>query len=1176
MSENYTFLRGGGKMGELMRSTDWSQTPLGSPDTWPDSLTSAIAISLNSGFPIAIYWGKDFTLSYNDPWSSIPGDKHPWALGKPGAVVWPEIWAGIEKEFESVLNEGASYRRPDAPLFMHRYGYTEECYFDYTLSPITGKDGLVGGVFNAVIETSYRVINDRRNQILTSFLQKSNSARNVTQASAQVMQILEQASYDIPFSILYTVNKNDEVQVAGYTGLKPGNMPQLPVDELWFKDVIYVEDLNSYFAEVITNVWPEPVTEALVVPLSREDAAIKGFVILGVSARKRLDSDYRNFLESVGLHVGAILNASVALEMGVAFEREQALNEELAATNEELVSTNEELIITQQLLNKINAELEDRVAERTEELIMAQLATIRERDKLKGFFMQAPAGICILDGKDLVFELINPTYQQLLPGRHLLGNPIGQALPELKEQPIWDILQDVYNTGKTFEGKELRVQLSRNEGAPMEDYYFNFIYQARLNNDGKVDGVFVFCFEVTELVKSRQRIQKSETDLRALVMTSHYPLIILRGAELTVEVANQQLANLWHKQLDEIIGRNLLDILPELADQPFPALLRRVYETGEPYGQEEEVFYVKTEEGLVKTYISFYYDPLLDIDGNVSGVVVAANDITNIVYTRRLLEESNEEQQALNEEIAATNEELAAANEELITTNDELMLTQSNLESTINALAESEERFRMLIREAPVPIAVFSGENMVIEAANNKVLQEWGKTSAIIGMPLIEGLPELKGQEFLPILEKVYATGEAFHGNEIKALIEKNGMVEEMYFNFVYQPLKDNAERTTMIMMVANTVTEQVVARKKLEAAEKQLRFTLNAIPQQVWTATANGELSYVNDVVCRDFGLDANEIITSGWEKFIHPDDVMMYSHKWKAALSNGTEFVTEFRLCMYNGEYQWHLGRALPYREGNQVKLWVGSNTDIQLQKDNEQKKDEFLSIASHELKTPLTSIKAFNQLMRRTKDNEKLYGFIEKSSDHIFRLEKLINDLLDVTKINAGKLTYAMQPFNFRQMLVNSIDGVQHMTQTHEIILLNAPDVTYTGDEYRLEQVVHNFLTNAVKYSPEGQRVLVNASIEGGDVVVSVQDFGIGIAREHLDKLFDRYYRVDNTAMRFEGLGLGLFICSVILNRHKGSFWIESEQGKGSTFYFRLPLNPHQEFNTLSEKDILASLN
>ena len=109
-------------MGELMRSTDWSQTPLGSPDTWPDSLTSAIAISLNSGFPIAIYWGKDFTLLYNDPWSSIPGDKHPWALGKPGAVVWPEIWAGIEQEFKSVLNEGASYRRPDAPLFMHRYG----------------------------------------------------------------------------------------------------------------------------------------------------------------------------------------------------------------------------------------------------------------------------------------------------------------------------------------------------------------------------------------------------------------------------------------------------------------------------------------------------------------------------------------------------------------------------------------------------------------------------------------------------------------------------------------------------------------------------------------------------------------------------------------------------------------------------------------------------------------------------------------------------------------------------------------------------------------------------------------------------------------------------------------------------------------------------------------------
>lgn len=217
---------------------------------------------------------------------------------------------------------------------------------------------------------------------------------------------------------------------------------------------------------------------------------------------------------------------------------------------------------------------------------------------------------------------------------------------------------------------------------------------------------------------------------------------------------------------------------------------------------------------------------------------------------------------------------------------------------------------------------------------------------------------------------------------------------------------------------------------------------------------------------------------------------------------------------------------------------------------------KKDEFLSIASHELKTPLTSIKAFNQLMLRNKDPEKQAVFVEKSADHISRLEKLINDLLDVSRINAGKMEYNMETFNLGQMLKDSIESVRHIAAQHEIILQNEVDVDYTGDRLRLEQVVNNFLTNAIKYSPSGKKVIVNTQLTDENLIVSVQDFGIGISQEHLDKLFERYYRVDNTAMRFEGLGLGLFISSEILRRHRGDFWIESEPGKGSTFFFRLP--------------------
>ncbi len=369
--------------------------------------------------------------------------------------------------------------------------------------------------------------------------------------------------------------------------------------------------------------------------------------------------------------------------------------------------------------------------------------------------------------------------------------------------------------------------------------------------------------------------------------------------------------------------------------------------------------------------------------------------------------------------------------------------------------------------------------------------------------------------------------------------------------------MKDPRGNIIGLSKIARDITASRILQHELEARETRLRFMLNAIPQQVWTARPEGALDYVNQVVCNDFGFTSEEIVGHGWQAFIHPEDLSECLEKWVKALSAGTEYVVEFRLKFRDGSYRWHLARAVPYIEDGKILLWLGTNTDIDLQKLNEQRKDEFLSIASHELKTPLTSIKAYNQILARINDPEKLKPFIKKSADHIVRLERLIGDLLDVTKINAGKINYELEPVNIKTLLTDSIESLQYSIASHEIILESAPDIDFLGDRLRLEQVIHNFLTNAVKYSPNANKVLVNSKIDHGNIIVSIQDFGIGIARENLDKLFDRYYRVDNTAMRFEGLGLGLYISAEILRKHGGSFWIESEQGKGSTFYFRLPL-------------------
>ncbi|MGY0036279.1 PAS domain-containing sensor histidine kinase [Pedobacter sp. NJ-S-72] len=459
------------------------------------------------------------------------------------------------------------------------------------------------------------------------------------------------------------------------------------------------------------------------------------------------------------------------------------------------------------------------------------------------------------------------------------------------------------------------------------------------------------------------------------------------------------------------------------------------------------------------------------------------------------------------------------------------------------------------------------------------MLNLWGRNNSILGLPLLEFMPEITDQVFPNLLQQVYTSGIPFSSKGTAVELMVGGYMQTVYMDFSYTPLRNNEGFIDSILVMADDVTDNILGLQReqqlteelkvinkdltasnLELAENEsrFRFLLNALPQQVWTANSIGLLDYVNQVVCDDFGFDIETVVGHGWQKFVHPDDLAESLERWANALETGCEYVTEFRLLFKDGNYKWFLARAIPLIENDKILLWIGTNTNIDLQKNNEQRKDEFISIASHELKTPLTSIKAFNQLIQRKNSEHSLDGFILKSAQNITRLERLIKDLLDVTKINAGKITYEMEPFDFGKMVAESICNVQLTAPAHEIVFENAVDITYLGDQYRLEQVVHNFLTNAVKYSPNGKRIIVRSVILDNNLIVSFQDFGIGIAEKDSKRLFERYYRVDDNAMRFEGLGLGLFISSEILRRHKGNFWIESEPGKGSTFYFRLPIS------------------
>ena len=232
-----------------------------------------------------------------------------------------------------------------------------------------------------------------------------------------------------------------------------------------------------------------------------------------------------------------------------------------------------------------------------------------------------------------------------------------------------------------------------------------------------------------------------------------------------------------------------------------------------------------------------------------------------------------------------------------------------------------------------------------------------------------------------------------------------------------------------------------------------------------------------------------------------------------------------------------------------------------EIAERKELERRKDEFISMASHELKTPVTALKGFTQLLYRrfkSRDDDESLHFLARMDAQINKLTKLISDLLDISKMQSGYLGYCMEPFDLDVLAQEIVENVQGITQSHRLLLEKTAGVHVFGDRDRIGQVLINLLTNAIKYSANADRVIVQLAIDGEQALVSVQDFGIGIAEAYQEKIFERFYQVSEPAEKtYPGLGIGLYIASEIIKRHQSHLRVQSQKGEGSIFSFCLPL-------------------
>ena len=900
----------------------------------------------------------------------------------------------------------------------------------------------------------------------------------------------------------------------------------------------------------------------------------------------------------------------------------------------------------------------------------------------------SPFMMAVLKGESMMIAIANDAILESWgKGKNVVGKSLFEVLPETVEQGFDKLLLEVYKTGIPFFAYEQAVDLVR-DGA-METMYYNFVYQPQRNVNGKIEGVAVIATEVSNQALLHQQVEESEQRFRHLLKDAPIAICILRGAEFVVELANKKMLELWGKKSEQVMNKPIFEAIPEVKDQGFETLLRSVFTTGERFLTPEYPANALRNGVLEYLYLQFEYQALYEKDGSISGVMSLAYDITDLVNTRKKIE-------------------------------------------------EKEQLYHELIFSSPSLMSIFKGENMIIDIANDAILESWGKGKDIIGKSLFEVMPELIEQGFDKILQDVYKTGVSYHATEMPVNFLRFGNWELIYFTFVYQAHRDLKGEIDGVAVIANEVTSQALINRKIKESESHFRIIAEMIPEKVTNAPPDGSVIFYNKSWLDYTGASFDELINEGWGKWIHPDDVDETHKNWNHAWKTGTDFDMELRILNHLREYKWHVSRARPVKgEDGRVKLWIGTNTEIHEQKqqtielekavanrtaelekknkelqqknkeitetrekllteysrslieasldplfvispegkitdmnqaaikvtgvmrqkltgtnfydyftdpkkareiykevflkgfvtdypltikdhvltdvlfngsiykdehgnvlgavvvarditelkrvekqlyeskenaENAQKiaesatksKQQFLSNMSHEIRTPMNAIIGFTKVMLKTELDEKQKEYlsaIELSGDALI---VLINDILDLAKVEAGKMTFEKVPFKLSSTISSMLHLFEPKLQEKNIKLIKVYDKgipeVLLGDPIRLNQVMLNLLSNAVKFTSEGKITVSVELLEEDEkmaiIQFSIKDTGIGIKKENLETIFGSFQQASNDTTRlFGGTGLGLSIVKQLIEPQGGYISVESEINIGSTFTFVL---------------------
>jgi len=531
--------------------------------------------------------------------------------------------------------------------------------------------------------------------------------------------------------------------------------------------------------------------------------------------------------------------------------------------------------------------------------------------------------------------------------------------------------------------------------------------------------------------------------------------------------------------------------------------------------------------------------------------------------TREELQSANEEVLSSNEELQSINEELETSKEELQSTNEELTTINEELQVRNAELKEAGDYAKAIIETMHESLLMLTVD-LKVKNANKGFYQTFHVTAEETeGVYLYElgnsqwDIPELRRQ-----LKMVQTRDIPISNFEVTHNFPRIGL-KSMVLNAHKFPMKEGGD--SMILLAVTDLTERKQMEETLKGNEERFRLLIQNASDILTVFDQDGTIKYESPAIENMLGYKPEERIgrNINMDPIVHPDDLKTKIDLLKASIARPKENIYgEFRLRHKDGSYRTIDAIFRNLLDDKKINGIIANYRDVTDRRILEHQKDEFIGVASHELKTPVTSIKAYAQVLEDVflKANDKnSANLLGKMNTQVDRLTTLIIDLLDFTRIEGGRLKFREEEYNVNELINDITEEMQRTTAKHTIVKKLSRPVKIIGDRYRTGQVITNFLSNAIKYSPRAKKIIISTKVDNKNVTVAVQDFGIGIEPGIIQKIFDRFFRITQPSFNtFPGLGLGLYIAAEIIRRQGGKIWVKSTKNKGSTFYFSLPIN------------------